>query len=237
MNTKVTILVVEDEPNICNMIATTLTTNQYKVITCSTGKEAIALIPSHCPEIVLLDLGLPDMDGVEVIRQVREWYTMSIIVVSARVDEKSKVVALDAGADDYMTKPFGTSELLARLRAALRHNIKGELKQVANANSFCSKDLLIDFNKHLVTVRGTSVHLTQIEYKLVSLLASNSGRVLTYDYIITKIWGPFAVKDNKILRVNMANIRRKLELNPVEPEYILTEIGVGYRMADDDEII
>lgn len=234
MSTKATILVVEDEPNICNMIATTLATNHYKVITCRTGKEAIALIPSHCPEIVLLDLGLPDIDGLEVIKQVRDWYTMSIIVISARVDERSKVIALDAGADDYITKPFGTSELLARIRTALRHNLKVEAKNVSKSNIFKCKDLIIDFNKHLVIVRGNEVHLTQIEYKLVSLLATNSGRVLTYDYIITKIWGPYAVKDNQILRVNMANIRRKLELNPVEPEYILTEIGVGYRMTEEE---
>ncbi len=234
MSTKATILVVEDEPNICNMIATTLTTNHYKVITCRTGKEAIALIPSHCPEIVLLDLGLPDIDGLEVIKQVRDWYTMSILVISARVDEKSKVVALDAGADDYITKPFGTSELLARIRTALRHNQKADAMNSSKTNTYKCKDLMIDFNKHLVTVRGNIVHLTQIEYKLVSLLANNTGRVLTYDYIITKIWGPYAVKDNQILRVNMANIRRKLELNPVEPEYILTEIGVGYRMTEEE---
>lgn len=234
MSTKATILVVEDEPNICNMIATTLTTNHYKVITCRTGKEAIALIPSHCPEIVLLDLGLPDIDGLEVIKQVRDWYTMSILVISARVDEKSKVVALDAGADDYITKPFGTSELLARIRTALRHNQKADAMNSSKTNTYKCKDLMIDFNKHLVTVRGIIVHLTQIEYKLVSLLANNTGRVLTYDYIITKIWGPYAVKDNQILRVNMANIRRKLELNPVEPEYILTEIGVGYRMTEEE---
>lgn len=234
MTAKSTILVVEDEHNICNMIATTLTSNHYKVVTCKTGKEAIALIPSYCPEIVLLDLGLPDIDGLEVIKRVREWYTMSIIVISARVDEQSKVIALDAGADDYITKPFGTSELLARIRAALRHNLKSDSKNAARSNYFKCKDLVIDFHKHVITVRGNEVHLTQIEYKLVSLLAGNAGRVLTYDYIITKIWGPFAVKDNQILRVNMANIRRKLELNPVEPEYILTEIGVGYRMTEDD---
>jgi two-component system, OmpR family, KDP operon response regulator KdpE len=234
MSTKATILVVEDEPNICSMIATTLTSNHYKVITCRTGKEAIALIPSHCPEIVLLDLGLPDIDGLEVIKQVRDWYTMSIIVISARVDEKSKVIALDAGADDYITKPFGTSELLARIRTALRHNLKSDSKNTSHINTFKCKELMIDFNKHLVIVRGSEIHLTQIEYKLVTLLAHNSGKVLTYDYIITKIWGPYAVKDNQILRVNMANIRRKLELNPVEPEYILTEIGVGYRMMEDE---
>lgn len=234
MSTNPTILIVEDEPNICNLIAAALTSNHYKVITCKTGKEAISLIPSHCPEIVLLDLGLPDIDGLEVIKQVRSWYTMSIIVISARVDEKSKVSALDAGADDYITKPFGTSELLARIRTALRHNLKADSKSAPLSSPFRYKDLIIDFDKHQITVRGNEIHLTQIEYKLVSLLANNAGKVLTYDYMITKIWGPYAVKDNQILRVNMANIRRKLELNPVEPEYILTEIGVGYRMLEEE---
>jgi two-component system, OmpR family, KDP operon response regulator KdpE len=233
MNRKSSILVVEDEPVICNFIATTLMANEYKVIECSTGKEAISLIPSHCPDVVLLDLGLPDMDGLAVLKEVRQWSEIPIIVVSARGDEKSKVQALDLGADDYITKPFGTSELLARIRTAIRHNIKSETVNVSS-NTFKAKGLFIDFNKYLVTVNGVEVHLTQIEYKLVSLLAHNPGKVLTYDFIITKIWGPFALKDNQILRVNMANIRRKLETNPIDPEYIFTEIGVGYRMIEDD---
>ncbi|QHQ60776.1 response regulator [Anaerocolumna sedimenticola] len=234
MNRKAMILVVEDEPIICNFIATTLSANEYKVIECSTGKEAISLIPSHCPDVVLLDLGLPDMDGLAVLKEVREWSDIPVIVVSARGDEKSKVQALDLGADDYITKPFGTSELLARIRTAIRHNNKGGNGSKSSQNTFKAKSLFIDFNKYLVTVNGEEVHLTQIEYKLVSLLAHNPGKVLTYDYIITKIWGPFALKDNQILRVNMANIRRKLEKNPVDPEYIFTEIGVGYRMVEDD---
>lgn len=234
MNKKASILIVEDEPVISNFIATTLTANEYKVIECLTGKEALSLIPSHCPDVVLLDLGLPDMDGLAVLKEVRQWSGIPVIVVSARGDEISKVEALDLGADDYITKPFGTSELLARIRTAIRHNIKSEAGSKAVADSFKAKGLLIDFNKYLVTVNGAVVHLTQIEYKLVSLLARNTGKVLTYDYIITKIWGPYALKDNKILRVNMANIRRKLEKNPIDPEYIFTEIGVGYRMVEDD---
>lgn len=234
MSTNATILIIEDEPNICNFIAAALTASDYKVITCQTGKEALALIPSHCPDVVLLDLGLPDMDGIEVVETVRSWSGVPIIVVSARDDEKSKVLALDAGADDYITKPFGTSELKARIRTALRHSLRAETGKALPITVFKTKELVIDFNKHFVTVRGEEVHLTQIEYKLVTLLAQNAGKVLTYDYIITKIWGPFALKDNQILRVNMANIRRKLELNPVEPEYILTEIGVGYRMSEDE---
>ncbi|WMJ90075.1 response regulator transcription factor [Anaerocolumna sp. MB42-C2] len=234
MNRKAMILVVEDEPNICNFIATTLSANEYKVIECSTGKEAVSLIPSHCPDVVLLDLGLPDMDGLTVLKEVREWSDTPVIIVSARGDEKSKVQALDLGADDYITKPFGTSELLARIRTAIRHNTKTGSGGKSSQDAFKAKGLIIDFNKYLVTVNGEEVHLTQIEYKLVSLLARNAGKVLTYDFIISKIWGPFALKDNQILRVNMANIRRKLEKNPVDPEYIFTEIGVGYRMIEDD---
>ncbi|MGB8454648.1 MAG: response regulator transcription factor [Anaerocolumna sp.] len=234
MNRKASILVVEDEPIIRNFIATTLLANEYKAIECSTGKEAISLIPSHCPDVVLLDLGLPDMDGLAVLKEVRQWTEIPIIIVSARGDERSKVKALDLGADDYITKPFGTSELLARIRTAIRHNTKSETVNTLSSNTFKANGLFIDFNKYLVTVNGAEVHLTQIEYKLVSLLAHNPGKVLTYDFIITKIWGPFALKDNQILRVNMANIRRKLEINPVDPEYIFTEIGVGYRMIEDD---
>lgn len=234
MNNKTTILVVEDEPIICNYIATTLSTHNYKVLKCDRGKDAIALIPSHCPDVVLLDLGLPDMDGLEVLKEVRQWSSIPIIVVSARDQETSKVQALDLGADDYITKPFGTSELLARIRAAIRHNIRLETGKTYPSYTFKAKDLSIDFNKRMVIVGGEDVHLTQIEFKLVSLLAQSAGKVLTYDSIINKIWGPFALKDNQILRVNMANIRRKLEKNPADPQYIFTELGVGYRMIDDD---
>jgi two-component system KDP operon response regulator KdpE len=234
MASKISILVIEDETIICDFIATTLTANDYKVITCNTGKDALSLIPSHCPDVILLDLGLPDVDGLSVLSEVRSWSSTPVIVVSARNDEKDKVRALDLGADDYITKPFGTSELLARIRTALRHSTRYETGNSSSLGCYKVKDLCIDFNKHLVTVNKEEIHLTQIEYKLVSLLAQSAGRVLTYDYIITKIWGPYALKDNQILRVNMANIRRKLEKNPVEPEYIFTEIGVGYRMAEDD---
>ncbi len=236
MNNKATILVVEDEPIICNFIATTLAANEYKAIKCNTGKDAIALIPSHCPDVVLLDLGLPDMDGLDVLKEVRQWSGIPIIVVSARDQEISKVQALDLGADDYITKPFGTSELLARIRAAIRHNTRLETGKTFALSTFQSKDLIINFNKRIVIVNSEEVHLTQIEFKLIALLAQSAGKVLTYDYIITKIWGPFALKDNQILRVNMANIRRKLERNPADPQYIFTELGVGYRMVEDDVI-
>lgn len=231
MNNKVKILVVEDEESISNFISTTLKAHEYIVITARTGKEALSMIPSHCPDVILLDLGLPDFDGMEVLQKIREWSNIPIVVVSARTEEADKVSALDLGADDYIAKPFGTSELLARIRTALRHSITGMPN--AAKDVFELRGLKINFDKRQVTVDGKDVHLTQIEFKLVSLLAKSAGRVLTYDSIITELWGPYAVKDNQILRVNMANIRRKLEKNPAQPQYIFTEVGVGYRMAEE----
>ncbi|MBP3888640.1 MAG: response regulator [Cellulosilyticum sp.] len=230
MSTKINILVVEDEKNIRNFISTTLKNNDYKVIECQTGSEALSISTSHCPDVILLDLGLPDLDGINVLKSLRSWSAVPIIIISARTQETEKVTALDLGADDYITKPFGTSELLARIRTALRHSTKHSPNKV-----FRVKDLLIDFDKRLVSVQNKEVHLTQIEFKLVSLLAQNAGKVLTYDHIITSIWGPYADKNNQILRVNMANIRRKIEENPGDPKYIFTEVGVGYRMIEDQD--
>lgn len=237
MNLKPTIIVIEDEKSICNFIETTLTTHNYKVITASTGQEGLSFITSCFPDLVLLDLGLPDIDGIEVIKQVRGWSMIPIIVISARTQEQEKVLALDSGCDDYITKPFGTSELLARIRTALRHQQHLASSGLANTEPVYSyDDLTIDFSKRLVILAGQEIHLTQIEYKLVSLLAKNGGRVLTYDYIINHIWGPYADNNNnQILRVNMAHIRRKLEKNPAEPNYIFTEIGVGYRMRESQQ--
>lgn len=233
MSNKGLILIVEDEVTICNFIATSLKTKEYKTIKCGTGKEAVSLITSHCPDVVLLDLGLPDMDGIEVIKEIRKWSIIPIIVVSARHDEQDKVEALDCGADDYLTKPFGNSELLARIRTAMRHSTKGEVNK-SQQNIYHVNGLKINFEKRIVTVDKEEVHLTQIEYKLITLLANNAGKVLTYDYMLTKIWGPYVVKDNQILRVNMANIRRKIELNPADPKYIFTEVGVGYRLIEEE---
>ena len=225
------ILVVEDDPSVRNLITTTLKTNDYRYVVAPNGSTAIMETTSHNPEIILLDLGLPDMDGIEILKKIREWSAVPVIVVSARGEESDKVEALDLGADDYISKPFGTSELLARIRTALRHSAKNNGGAVNN-DVFSTKGLTIDFDKRKITVDGKDVHLTQIEFKIVSLLAKSAGRVLTYDYIITELWGPYAVKDNQILRVNMANIRRKLEKNPASPEYIFTEVGIGYRMVD-----
>jgi len=236
LNLKSTIIVIEDEKSICNFIETTLTAHSYKVITASNGQEGLSFITSYFPDLILLDLGLPDMDGMDIIKQVRNWSMIPIIVISARTQEQEKVLALDSGSDDYITKPFGTSELLARIRTALRHHQGGVLVQ--NEPVYSYDDLIINFSKRLVTLNGQEIHLTQIEYKLVSLLAQNSGRVLTYDYIINHIWGPYADNNNnQILRVNMAHIRRKLEKNPAEPNYIFTEIGVGYRMRESQQQI
>lgn len=228
MSTKINILIVEDEKNIRNFIATTLKSNDYKVIECQTGEEALSIATSHCPDMILLDLGLPDIDGISILKSIRSWSNVPIVVISARTQETEKVEALDLGADDYITKPFGTSELLARIRTALRHSTKHIPNKI-----FRAKDLTIDFDKRLIYISEQEIHLTQIEFKLISLLAQNAGKVLTYDHMITSIWGPYADKNNQILRVNMANIRRKIEKNPGDPQYIFTEVGVGYRMVED----
>ena len=231
MANKQTILVIEDEKIIGNYIDTILNSNEYKVLRAMNGRTGLSLCTSHHPEVILLDLGLPDLDGMEVLQQIRGFSSVPIIVISARTQEKEKVEALDGGADDYITKPFGAEELLARIRTALRHRLQTGQSQTQDL--IYSKDgLVIDFERRLVMLQGNSIHLTQIEYKLVSLLAQNAGRVLTYDFILKEIWGPYADTDNQILRVNMANIRRKLEANPAEPHYIFTEIGVGYRMLE-----
>ena len=231
MTNKHTILIIEDEKNIGSYIETIVTSNQYKSIRARNGMSGISMCVSHHPDLILLDLGLPDIDGMDVLRKIREFSTVPVIVISARTQETEKVEALDAGADDYVTKPFGSEELLARIRTAIRHRIlAGSFSQ--REPSYQKDGLVLDFDKRLVTLEGEPIHLTQIEYKLVSLLARNAGRVLTYDFILKDIWGPYADTDNQILRVNMANIRRKLEKNPAEPHYIFTEIGVGYRMIE-----
>lgn len=229
------ILIVEDEKNIGNFISTILTENHYDTIISRSGTQAFTMITSHCPDLIILDLGLPDIDGIEIIKSVRKWTAMPIIVVSARAHERDKVLALDTGADDYITKPFGTYELLARIRTAMRH-IRANYSSFGAAQTglFKAGGLTIDYNKHQVLVDGKNVHLTQNEYRLVSLLSKYAGKVLTYDYLLNELWGPGAKGGNQILRVNMANIRRKIEKNPAEPVYIFTEVGVGYRMADEE---
>lgn len=233
MTNKTTVLIVEDEAGISNFMSTMLIANDYRVIAIDNGHEAISVVSSNTPDLILLDLGLPDMDGLEVLRILRGWTSTPVIVVSARGRENEKVQALDLGADDYIMKPFGTSELLARIRTAIRHNQKLQTGALDSDGIYSVGDFIIDYTKRLVSVGKKEVHMTQIEYKILTLLAKYAGRVLTYDFIINEVWGPFGPKDNQILRVNMANIRRKIEKNPGEPVYVLTEVGVGYRMIEE----
>ena len=229
------VLIVEDDRAICSFMRRVLEANGYESIIVGTGREALSMLTSHCPDVVILDLGLPDMDGMDVLTQLRAWSLMPVVVVSARTDEREKVRALDAGADDYITKPFGTSELLARLRTAIRHTrTTSGNASIAKENRFTARGLVIDYDKYRVYIDGRDAGLTQNEFKLVALLGRFAGRVLTYDDLIREIWGPNKAYDNQILRVNMANIRRKIEKNPAEPEYIFTEVGVGYRMIEGD---
>ncbi|CCX49872.1 response regulators consisting of a CheY-like receiver domain and a winged-helix DNA-binding domain [Clostridium sp. CAG:226] len=236
MSNKYLVVIVEDEYNISSFVSAVLQANGFDTMVARNGAEAIILITSHCPDLVLLDLGLPDMDGQGIIENVRGWSNVPIIVVSARTRERDKVMALESGADDYITKPFGTSELLARIRTALRHVqlMEGEQAQ-RQTGVFHTGDLEVDYDKRRVYVNGEDAHLTQNEYKIVALLSKYSGRVLTYDSIIKHIWGPNAKQGNQILRVNMANIRRKIEPSTAEPRYIMTEMGVGYRMAEGED--
>lgn len=235
MKLKDKVLIIEDEQNIRNFISAVLTANGFDVLVAGNGTQALSLITSHCPDLIILDLGLPDMDGLDILREVRSWSNLPVIVVSARTHEQDKVLALDIGADDYIEKPFGTSELLARIRTAIRHTRTSlDNDSIARSGKFSVGGLTIDYDKHRVFVDGEDVHLTLNEFKIVALLGKYAGKVLTYDFLIREIWGPKAKADNQILRVNMANIRRKIEENPADPRYIFTEIGVGYRMLDGE---
>ena len=235
MNIREKILVVEDEKSISRFISTILDNNGYEAVQARTGAEAQSMISSHCPDLVILDLGLPDMDGLEILRGLRSWSSLPVVVVSARDHERDKVAALDLGADDYLTKPFGTDELLARVRTAIRHTrTTSGNSEIARQGTYTVGELTIDYNKHQVLVRGENVKLTLSEFRIVALLGKYAGKVLTYDFIIKELWGPRAGDDNQILRVNMANIRRKVEKNPAEPEYLFTEVGVGYRLAEGE---
>ena len=229
MNNKCTILIVEDDAPIRNLIATTLKAHQYKYLTASTGESAILEITSHNPDIVLLDLGLPDMDGVRIIETVRSWSAMPIIVISARSEDTDKIEALDAGADDYLTKPFSVDELLARIRVAQRRLSAGSATP-AHDNIFTNGDLRIDYAAGCASFAGEELHLTPIEYKLLCILAKNAGKVLTHTYLTEQIWGHSWDNDIASLRVFMATLRKKLEKGADAPQYIQTHIGIGYRM-------
>jgi len=224
------ILVVEDDPAITNLIRTTLDTQEYQYHTAKNGAEALLDAVSYNPDVIILDLGLPDMDGVEIIHKVRGWSMVPIIVVSARSEDQDKVEALDAGADDYLTKPFSIDELLARLRVALRRSRAEEGAAQTQSSIYRNGGIVIDYAAGCVYMEGNEVHLTPIEYKLLCVLAKNTGKVLTHNYILKEVWGSVLASDTPSLRVFMATLRKKIEKNPSDPKYIQTHIGVGYRM-------
>lgn len=230
-NNKFKILVVEDDRNILSMIQTVLETNGYQVLTAQRCQQGILMLSSHVPDLVVLDLGLPDMDGEEFIRVVRDSSMVPIIVLSARTEEKDKVYALDLGANDYITKPFGTAELLARVRASLRIN-RMNLQAAIPDSVFTLEDLVIDYDRRQVSVNAKLIHMTQTEFNILSFLSQNCGKVMTYSAIIRAIWGVMDDGSVKKLQVNMANIRKKLGCRPGENRYIINELGVGYRMQD-----
>ena len=224
------ILIVEDDPQIRNFVSYVLSAEGFQSDTAGTAQSALNLISSFSYSLVLLDLGLPDFDGMEVIRKVREWSELPIIVVSARDQDHEKAQALDMGADDYLTKPFSTTELMARIRVALRHSSKTEV--AAPQQIFSVHELSLDLDRHQVSLRGEPLHLTPMEYNLLSLFFHNTGKVLTTRFLIQNIWGGNYGEDTQALRALMAGLRRKIEENPAKPRYIITEIGVGYRLVD-----
>ena len=232
MGHKERILVVEDETSITNFISTILAANNFDVLSAQNGSQALMLASSHCPDAIILDLGLPDIDGQRVIQSIREWSEVPILVVSARMHERDKVAALDLGANDYITKPFGTAELLARLRAALRSNRVGAEISAVPGGKFVLKDLEIHYDTRTVTVSGKPIELTQTEYNIVTCLSTHAGKVLTYAAIIQAVWGYSDHGSIKKLQVNMANIRKKLGAKPGANRYIINELGVGYRMQE-----
>ena len=224
------ILFVEDDTAVGNFIATTLETQNYQFHRAKNGQQAVLDALSYRPDVMLLDLGLPDLDGIDIIKKVRSWSNMPIIVVSARSDDRDKVAALDAGADDYLTKPFSVDELLARLRVALRRVRYDSQKTSGEAARYENGGLVIDYAAGCAYRDGVEIHLTPIEYKLLCLLARNTGKVLTHNFTLIEIWGSSAFSDTPSLRVFMATLRKKLEVDPSHPQYIQTHIGVGYRM-------
>lgn len=230
---KPTVLMIEDDKNIRSLVHITLTTQGYKSLEAENAMQGLSMVYSHHPDVILLDLGLPDLDGTQVIKRIRENMATPIIVISARGHDHDKVEALDVGADDYLTKPFSMTELLARIRVALRHRLlKGESEEQP-PHQFSLDGLVVDFDRHEVFLKGSEVHLTPIEFRLIELLAKYPGKVLTHRYIINEIWGGYSESDHQSLRVFMASIRRKIEENSAKPRYLVTEVGVGYRLKDE----
>jgi two-component system, OmpR family, KDP operon response regulator KdpE len=224
------ILIIEDEPQIRRFLRGTLSTNGYRLLEASTGEEGLRQAATNNPDLIILDLGLPDLDGLEVTRRLREWARTPLIVLSARGQEADKITALDAGADDYLTKPFGMGELLARMRTALRH-----AAQIAGANPqpvFSVDGLRVDLTQRRVWRDDLEVHLTPIEYKLLTTLVQHAGKVVTQHHLLEAVWGPGYSEETHYLRIYMGHLRRKLESDPARPRYLITEPGVGYRIAD-----
>ncbi|EMF0621893.1 response regulator transcription factor [Enterococcus hirae] len=221
------ILLIEDDPNITDFMEVVFEREQYRLTVAANGMEALTALQAETFDVILLDLGLPDIDGMDLLKILRKRMDLPIVVISARKDENEKVAALDLGADDYVTKPFGTNELLARIRTALRHKKTKEEQTVIVVNNA----LKIDFDKQLVYKNDQEIHLTKNEYRLLKCLFEQIGKVVTYQTLMTQVWGPYS-EDSQILRVNMSNIRKKIETNTLKPEYIITEIGVGYRLRD-----
>ncbi|KZE32712.1 two-component system response regulator KdpE [Crenobacter luteus] len=230
MSAAAPILVVEDEPQIRRFLRASLTAEGFAVREAGSAREGLAEAARHLPQLVLLDLGLPDADGETVIRALREWSAVPVIVLSARSQEADKVAALDAGADDYLTKPFGVAELLARIRVALRHRLSGAQP---SSPVIAVGELTIDLAAHTVARAGEAVHLTPLEFRLLAELARHAGKVLTHRHLLKEVWGPSAVEQNHYLRIYMAQLRHKLEADPAKPRHLLTETGVGYRFAAD----
>jgi two-component system, OmpR family, KDP operon response regulator KdpE len=223
------LLLIEDELPIRRFLRASLAGDGYRLVEAETGEQAIKLATQQPPDVVILDLGLPDMDGQDVLRRLREWLQAPIIILSVRDQEQQKITALDHGADDYLTKPFSTGELLARIRVALRHRARVGAER--ESSTFACGDLKVDLAARRVFVTGNEVHLTPIEYKLLTTLVRDSGKVLTHRFLLKEVWGPSHVHETHYLRVFMASLRRKIEADPAQPRYLLTEQGVGYRLA------
>ncbi len=231
MEDNIIVLIVEDDKYIVSFVTIYLNDEGYRIIVAGTGKEAISLFYANNPDIILLDLGLPDVDGLKLIKQIRERSNVPIIVVSAREEEEEKIKALDCGADDYMTKPFHIGELLARMRVAQRK--LNRITNPDNVDSFTCENLTVDYSRGLVYVDNKEVHLTPMEFRLLKLLIANRGKVLTHNFLLNQIWGYSETADAKNLRVFMASLRRKIERDPANPRFILTQIGIGYRFVDE----
>ena len=225
------ILVIEDEPPIRRFLRASLDGEGYRLAEAGTGLRGLSMASTHPPDLVILDLGLPDMDGLQIIEELRRWSQMPIIILSARDQEKDKVIALDRGADDYLSKPFGVDELLARIRVALRHQARISGRLAGATTRFSGGDLTVDLEARRVFVRGQEAHLTPIEYRLLTTFVQHAGKVLTHRFLLKEVWGPGYAEETHYLRVFTANLRRKLEVDPARPRYLLTEQGVGYRLA------